>query len=183
MDLLDGQNRPPQPVERRLRSGGDSSAEVIVHVVGEIDICTEPAMTRCLAAQLQPARHLTSLVVDLSSVTFIGVRGFDALLAAATHAHHRNVAFCLVGCNPWVLRLLALIDPAHTLTVRADSGHARHGCRPRSSGFTRTRHRSEIRSLRRSGDLPSARQGDPDRVARTLTVRPAVEQNSCPDAW
>ena len=147
MDLLDGQNRPPQPVERRLRSGGGPAAEVIVHVVGEIDICTEPALTRCLAAQLQPARHLTSLVVDLSSVVFVGVRGFAALLAAATTAHHRNVAFCLVGCSPQVLRLLAVIDPDHTLTVRADSGHARHGCRARSSGYTRTRHRSEIRSL------------------------------------
>ena len=149
MDLLDGQNGPPQPVERRrLRSGGGSSAEVIVHVVGELDICTEPALTRCLAAQLQPARHLTGLVVDLSAVAFVGVRGFAALLTAATSAHHRNVAFCLVGCSPQVLRLLAVIDPDHILTVRADSGRARHGCRPRSSGHTRTRHRSEIRSRR-----------------------------------
>ena len=144
---------------------------MIVHIVGEIDICTEAALSRCLAAQLQPTRHLTSLVVDLSSVTFIGVRGVAALLTAATNAQHRDVAFCVANCGPPVLRLLAVIDPDHTLTVRADSGHARHGCRPRSSGFTRTRHRSEIRSLRRSGDLPSARQGDPDRVARTLTVR------------
>ena len=86
MDLLDGQNGPPQPVERRPRRAGGSSAEVIVHVVGEIDICTEPALTRCLAAQLQPTRHLTSLVVDLSSVTYVGVRGFAALLTAATNA-------------------------------------------------------------------------------------------------
>jgi anti-anti-sigma factor len=148
MDLLDGRNGPPQPVERRPRSAGGSSAEVIVHVVGEIDICTEPALTRCLAAQLQPGRHLTGLVVDLSAVVFVGVRGFTALLTAATNAHHRNVAFCLVGCSPQVLRLLAVIDPDHTLTVRADTGRPRLGCRPRSSGYTRTRHRSEIRSLR-----------------------------------
>ena len=104
MDLLDRPNGPPQPVERRLQNVGGSPAEVIIHVVGEIDICTEPALTRCLAAQLQPARHLTSLVVDLSSVTYIGVRGFAALLAAATNAHHRNVAFCLVGPSSQVLR-------------------------------------------------------------------------------
>jgi anti-anti-sigma factor len=115
---------------------------VIVHLVGDIDICTEPAMTRCLAAQLQPARHLTSLVVDLSLVAFAGVRAFDALLTAATKAHHRDVAFYLVNPSPQVLRLLAVIDPAHTLTVRADLSPARHGCRPRSSGFARTRHRS-----------------------------------------
>ena len=148
MDLLDRPNGPPQPVERRLRSVGGSLAEVIVHIVGEIDICTEPALTRCLAAQLQPARHLTSLVVDLSSVPFVGVRGFAALLTAATNAHHRNVAFCLVDPSRQVLRLLAVLDPDHALAVRARPGQARDGCRPRSSGFTRTRHRSEIRSLR-----------------------------------
>jgi anti-anti-sigma factor len=66
---------------------GATRAEVIVHVVGVIDICTEPALGRCLAAQLQPARRLTSLVVDLSSVTYIGVRRLATLLDAATTAH------------------------------------------------------------------------------------------------
>jgi anti-anti-sigma factor len=138
MDLLDRQNGPPRPGELPRRSGDMPSAEVIVHVVGAIDICTEPALTRCLAAQLQPARHLTSLVVDLSSVTYLGVRGFAALLTAATNAHHRNVEFCVAGCSPQILRLLAVIDSDHTLTVRAESVHARHACRPRSSGYART---------------------------------------------
>ena len=75
MDLLDRPHRPPEPVELPPRRGGAASAEVIVQIVGEIDICTEPALTTCLAAQLQPGRHLTSLVVDLSAVTYIGVRG------------------------------------------------------------------------------------------------------------
>ena len=145
MDLLDRPNRPPEPVELRPHSAAAASAEVIVHVVGEIDICTEPALTRCLAAQLQPARHLTSLVVDMSSVTYIGVQGIAALLTAATNAQHRDVAFSVANCSPPVLRLLAVIDPDHILTVRADSGRAG---RPRSSGCARTRHRSEIRSLR-----------------------------------
>ena len=145
MDLLDHPNRQPEPTELLPHSAASAAAEVIVHVVGEIDICTEPALARCLAAQLQPARHLTSLVVDLSSVTFIGVRGFAALLTAATNARHRDVAFCVAACSPPVLRLLTVIDPNHTLTVRADSGRAG---RPRSSGCARTRHRSEIRSLR-----------------------------------
>jgi anti-anti-sigma factor len=104
-------------------------------------------LARCLDAQLQPARHLTSLVVDLSSVTFVGVRGFAALLTAATKAQHRDVAFCVAACSPQVLRLLAVIDPDHALTVRAESRHARHVGGPRSSGCARTRHRS-IRSSR-----------------------------------
>ncbi len=145
MDLLDRPNRPPEPVELRPHSAASASAEVIVHVVGEIDICTEPALARCLAAQLQPARHLTSLVVDLSSVTYIGVRGFAALLTAATNAQHRDVAFCVSACSPPVLRLLAVIDPDHIVTVRADSGRAGS---LRASGCARTRHHSQIRSLR-----------------------------------
>ncbi len=145
MDLLDRQHGPSKPVELRHRSGGASPAEVIVHVVGEIDICTEPALARCLDAQLQPARHLTSLVVDLSLVTFVSVRGFAALLTAATTAQHRDVAFCVAACSPPVLRLLAVIDPDHIVTVRADSGRAGS---LRASGCARTRHHSQIRSLR-----------------------------------
>ena len=145
MDLLDHPNGPPEPVELRSRSGGTPSVEVIVHVVGEIDICTEPALARCLAAQLQPARHLTSLVVDMSSVTYIGVRGFAALLIAATNAQHRDVAFSVADCSPQVLRLLAVLDPDHTLTVRADSGRAG---RLKSSGCAPTPPRSQVRSLR-----------------------------------
>jgi anti-anti-sigma factor len=140
MDLLDRPNRPPESVELPPRRGGEASAEVIVHVVGEIDICTEPALTRCLAAQLQPGRHLTSLIVDLSAVTYISAGGFAALLAAATNAQHRCVAFSVTSCSPPVLRLLAVIDPDHALTVRADSGRAD---RPRSSGCATTPHRSE----------------------------------------
>jgi anti-sigma B factor antagonist len=131
MDLLDRPNGSPEPTELRPHASASASAEVIVHVVGEIDICTEPALTRCLAAQLQPARLLTSLVVDMSSVTYIGVQGIAALLTAATNAQHRDVAFSVANCSPPVLRLLAVIDPDHTLTVRADSGRAG---RPRSSG-------------------------------------------------
>jgi anti-anti-sigma factor len=130
MDLLDRPNGPPEPIELRPHSAASVSAEVIVHVVGEIDICTEPALARCLAAHLQPTRLLTSLVVDMSSVTYIGVQGIAALLTAATNAQHRDVAFSVANCSPSVLQVLAVIDPAHTLTVRADSGRAG---RPRSS--------------------------------------------------
>jgi anti-sigma B factor antagonist len=145
MDLLDRPNGPPEPSDLRPHSAASASAEVIVHVLGEIDICTEPALARCLAVQLQPAHHLTSLVVDMSSVTYIGVQGIAALLTAATNARHRDVTFSVANCSPPVLRLLAVIDPDDILTIRVDSGRAgRH----RSSGCARTRHRSKIRSMR-----------------------------------
>jgi len=145
MDLLDRPNGPPEPSDLRPHSAASASAEVIVHVLGEIDICTEPALARCLAVQLQPAHHLTSLVVDMSSVTDIGVQGIAALLTAATNARHRDVTFSVANCSPPVLRLLAVIDPDDILTIRVDSGRAG---RPRSSGCARTRHRSKIRSMR-----------------------------------
>ena len=86
---------------------------MIVHVVGEIDICTEPALARCLAAQLQPARHLTSLVVDMSSVTYIGVQGIAALLTAATNA---NTA---MSRSPWptAARRFSGSSPSSTRTT------------------------------------------------------------------
>jgi anti-anti-sigma factor len=180
MDLLDRPNRPPEPVDRRPHGGAAASVDVIVHVVGEIDICTEPALIRCLAAQLQLARHLTSLVVDLSSATYIGVRGVAALLAAAADAQHRDVTFSLAECSPQVLRLLAVLDPDHTLTVRADPGRAG---RPRSSDCTTTPPQlGEIRSL--PGEAVIAPR--PDTMSSTVQretsdgVGSAAGRNGCP---
>jgi anti-anti-sigma factor len=153
MDLLDRPYGPPEPIDLRPDSAAAASVEVIVHVVGEIDICTEPALARCLAAQLQPARHLTSLVVDLSSVTYIGVRGFAALLTAATNAQHRDVAFCVAACSPPVLRLLAVIDPNHILGVPIRAAPA----------VPDRRAAPEPGTARRSG--ASERSGDPPMIA------------------
>jgi len=155
MDLRDRrQNVPSERVEHRLRSEGVPPAEVIFHVGGEIDIYTEPALTRCLNAQLQPGRHLAALVVDLSAVTFVGARGFAALLTVATNASRRDVAFCLAGCSPQILRVLAVLDTDNMLTVRPDADHLRRTRRHRPSGTARTRHRSEVRRLRgRAGEV------------------------------
>ena len=96
------------------------------------------------------------------------LRGFAALLTAATNAHHRNVAFCLGGLSPQVLRHLAVIDPDHTLTVHAGA--------PATPAVPDRRAMAEPGTARRSGasgtsgDLPSARQGELDRGSTSWWV-------------
>ncbi|GAA1183366.1 STAS domain-containing protein [Pseudonocardia alaniniphila] len=130
MDVSPGAQDAPSPELARftLTRRGGSSAEVTVHVIGEIDLLTEPALTRCLAEQLRPPCEIGSLVVDLTSVTFVGARGLSALLAFANSATSRDVEFRVAGCSPQVLRCLDIIDPHDTLPRQA---------RPRRSGSPR----------------------------------------------
>jgi anti-anti-sigma factor len=130
MDVSPGAPDAPSPelARFRLTRRGGSPTEVTVHVIGEIDLLTEPALTRCLTEQLRPPREVASLVVDLTSVTFVGARGLSALLAFANSAISRDVEFRVAGCSPQVLRCLDIIDPNDTLPRQA---------RPRRAGSSR----------------------------------------------
>ena len=148
MDVFAGRREAPPPEAEtariRLVSVGGPPTEVTVHVSGEIDLFTEPALTRCLTEQLRTGPGLSSLVVDLSSVTFVGARGLSALLEVASIATRHDVAFRVVGCSRQVLRCLDIIDPHDTLPRQAD-------CAPPASG----RHRGDWGSRRRrAGDTP-----------------------------
>jgi anti-anti-sigma factor len=147
MDVSLGAQDAPSPelARFRLTRRGGSPAEVTVHVIGEIDLLTEPALTRCLAEQLRPPREIERLVVDLTSVTFVGARGLSALLAFANSATSRDVEFRVAGCSPQVLRCLDIIDPHDTLPRQA---RPRRSASPRQclDGVVgRGRHRAENR--------------------------------------
>jgi anti-anti-sigma factor len=150
MDVFAGRREAPPPEAEtariRLVSVGGPPTEVTVHVSGEIDLFTEPALTCCLTEQLQTTPDLSSLVVDLSSVTFVGARGLSALLSVAHNATCRGIAFRVAGCSRQVLRCLDIIDPHETLPRQAACGTAEGGrhradreTRPRSGGGVRQR--------------------------------------------
>jgi anti-anti-sigma factor len=147
MDVSPGAQDAPSPdlARFRLTRRGGSSTEVTVHVIGEIDLLTEPALTRCLTEQLQPPRGVASLVVDLSSVTFVGARGLSALLAFANSATSRDVEFRVAGCSQQVLRCLDIIDPHDTLPRQARPRRAASPRQCRDAVSVRGRQRAENR--------------------------------------
>jgi len=94
---------------------GDSAR--VVHVVGEIDTLTAPVLRTRLDEHLP---EVPLLVLDLTSVTFLGSAGLAVLVAAKDEADRHNHRFRLVPGSRIVVRaleatgLLTLFDLADT---------------------------------------------------------------------
>lgn len=78
---------------------------VQVRVVGEVDLVTAPVLERHLQGAVG-RRPL--LVVDLAGVTFLDVRGINALVAANTAAAELGTRLVVRGAGPQVRRIVSL---------------------------------------------------------------------------
>ncbi|MCU1487908.1 MAG: Anti-sigma factor antagonist [Actinomycetia bacterium] len=82
----------------------EERAQVLVRVVGELDLVTVPVLDRHLTAAA--SRERPRVVVDLSGVTFLDVRGINSLVAADGAAREAGSALVLRGASDQVHRLL-----------------------------------------------------------------------------
>jgi anti-sigma B factor antagonist len=95
----------------------------VVHVVGEIDTLTAPVLRTRLDEHLA---EVELLVLDLSSVTFLGSAGLAVLVAAKDEADRHSHRFRLVPGSRIVVRaleatgLLTLFDLADSAAEALD---------------------------------------------------------------
>jgi anti-anti-sigma factor len=82
----------------------EERAQVLVRVVGELDLVTAPVLDRHLAGAA--SRERPRVVVDLSGVTFLDVRGINSLVTAEAAARTAGSALVLRGADEQVHRLL-----------------------------------------------------------------------------
>lgn len=76
---------------------------LVLRMAGEIDLCTQRGMQSALRAGLHARpRHL---VVDLSRVTFCGVRAFSMLDQSARTAAEHQIDYALCGLSPHLDRV------------------------------------------------------------------------------
>jgi anti-anti-sigma factor len=97
-------------------------SRLVLRTAGEIDMATAPAFAEALQVHLQAGEPGTELIVDLTDLTFIDVRGLAALLAAAEAARARDVVFRVVGRPRCLLRLVDLTDTRDALNLPQGSG-------------------------------------------------------------
>ncbi|MEU6585489.1 STAS domain-containing protein [Nocardia sp. NPDC046763] len=83
-------------------------------VGGEIDILTAPAFRKALLGSLKFGE---STLVDMSAVTFFGVAGIRALIAARELADRRHCAMCIEG-SYCVTRVLEVVGLATEFDIR-----------------------------------------------------------------
>ncbi|SEL01912.1 STAS domain-containing protein [Rhodococcus maanshanensis] len=77
---------------------------VVVPLSGEVDAAALRTVDEQLGVGIETAEHV--LVVDLSEVTFLSIRGAEALAAAQWRAGADGVEFCLVTASDAVDRTL-----------------------------------------------------------------------------
>lgn len=96
----------------RARLSHPGNGAVVVQLDGELDAATAPRLAELLQCRLTSA--LTTVVVDLSGLKFLGVAGVSVLARAALRAEAEHVAFRVVTgphCVDWALRAAQGLQP------------------------------------------------------------------------
>ncbi|QIZ35418.1 STAS domain-containing protein [Saccharopolyspora sp. ASAGF58] len=88
----------------RLRLTYPSRDVVVLTATGEVDTATAPRVAALLWPRL--LTKLSTVVLDLSGVTFLGVAGLELIIAALAYASHRDVEFIVAGGSTAVERAL-----------------------------------------------------------------------------
>jgi anti-sigma B factor antagonist len=116
--------RPALTVLARSSSRPEQDT-IVLHIVGEIDAVTAPALTAALARiwATQPG----VVVLDMSEVGFLGTAGLSELLNAAERAEATHASLRLVGGPRCVERALQVAGLSSRLPVCPDLEQAVHG--------------------------------------------------------
>jgi anti-sigma B factor antagonist len=84
----------------------------VVMVAGELDLATAPQLKNTLDDAWRHNGAVRALMVNVRDVTFCDARGLAPLFHTYAAATRAGVEFCLAGCQPYLLRLLKILDDA-----------------------------------------------------------------------
>jgi anti-sigma B factor antagonist len=92
-------------------------------LTGELDVATVPLFNKRLSELQQ--RGCTTVVLDLSGVTFMDSTGLSAILVVEMHARMRGQRFAVIEGPPHVNELFRLTGVDNFLEIISASGAAR----------------------------------------------------------
>jgi anti-anti-sigma factor len=95
----------------------DGEVALMVRVTGEVDICTAPRLTAVLAAAIAAGGQAARVVVELSEVSFLGVRGLDALVEGRGWAVSNGKRLVLANPSSMTCKMLRLCRLEEVLPV------------------------------------------------------------------
>ncbi|MET0234634.1 MAG: STAS domain-containing protein [Kibdelosporangium sp.] len=99
----------------------------VVHVSGEVDLATSETMAEQVFGML--AERPSAVVVDLTSVAFMGSTGLGVLIEASQRAQQGATTFRIVASSSPVLRPLEISGLKALLPVFASMPEALQGIR------------------------------------------------------
>ncbi|MCW2994508.1 MAG: hypothetical protein JWQ18_2003 [Conexibacter sp.] len=105
----------------RMQERDVAEGATVVEVEGEIHVSTAPEFSGMLSAAVDGGR--TSLVLDLTSVSFIDSTGLSVLLSTSRRVTRAGGRMALVCSNPTVLRLFEItrLDTTFDIHPELDS--------------------------------------------------------------
>src|SRR5215212_9381011 len=100
----------------------------VVRVTGDLGSGSVASLDEILVNQI--SARLAGLVVDLSTASFVGVRGVAALVYAAERARQRGLALSVViGEHAEITRVLSRVCREDALLVHTSLNSSLHACR------------------------------------------------------
>lgn len=84
-----------------------SDGEPTVHIRGELDFATAPALHEALEEALRG--HAQSLVLDFHQVTFLDSEGLKVLLQAYRELRARGGSLTVTGCSQFVAKTFEIL--------------------------------------------------------------------------
>src|SRR3954452_19485468 len=100
----------------------------VVRVTGDLGSGSAASLDEILVSQI--SARLAGLVVDLSTASFVGVRGVAALVYAAERARQRGLALSVViGEHAEITRVLSRVCREDALLVHTSLNSSLHACR------------------------------------------------------
>ncbi|WP_020422041.1 STAS domain-containing protein [Amycolatopsis sp. ATCC 39116] len=111
-------------------------SEVIVTIVGEVDLTTAPRVREAVKDARDSAGPvaLTTVILDLSEVEHLDSLGLAVLVETAAECHSAEQALALVCPTPVVTRPLEMTGLDGILTITASLDEAREVAREYLSG-------------------------------------------------
>jgi anti-anti-sigma factor len=107
---------PAQPTETRFSVAFDngSASDLVVAVVGDIDIVSGPEFRECLEAAIEQCDRV---IVDLEGVGFMDSTGVNVLVRAMQHAGRLDTEFAVRAASAQIRRLFTLTGVDETLRI------------------------------------------------------------------
>ena len=93
--------------------------EIVVTVLGEIDLATGPLLWECLATAIPDAER--RLVIDLSGITFIDSTGMAVFMQAQKQLRHRGAELILRAPRASARRVLSITGLDTAIAVQDGS--------------------------------------------------------------
>lgn len=94
-----------------------ADGQALIALTGEVDIYTAPRFKETMLDLLDAG--VTSLVVDLSGVTFIDSTALGVLIGGLRRVHDAGGAMVLVVATPAVERILSITGLDRVFTIRS----------------------------------------------------------------